>query len=624
VVSVLLYLSALIFRNSPFLFALLTVPLLIWEFIQIWRSEKAPTQTTIIPENNILLIFLFVFWIWLCLHSETIFSGEDLSYHAPFHAWWITSGQFNVPEFGYQNYFPANTELFSFWLFFNEKSEHMAALAKCIWVFLLFHSWKLSLENMKKNSLLGLSILFLLVTPLPFQRFAEVYTSVDLCVAATSLFALSMCWLPEQKNHSWYTKQAALCGLALGIGFGAKAIVFPLVLCCFFWWGKQSLQQKNTHYIAAFLIGFLLTGTYWYCRNLWFTGNPIFPAEFWFFDGPFDSSSRQKTTVLHVLSNPELYNIKLRHYVEMWIFWTTPYVYTAALGFLMALFHQIFRPRSAVHTYYWFVLISILSFCVFFLWSPFSATSNLPYLRLHFPFRYICFPLLLSSLLNCPPNSASSKIWSGLSLIPIAIAVYYCTEFHDPLLLLQLCILSTLMWRVSKSLSFRLRDGAMLVFIIIAIGFFSYNQSHERKQIPYGWVRIGKAKQERLELFEIINALPPSTIGILALEPNNLSYLYPVFGRHYQHRPFLINQDGTKRTFLHEETHTWWEHHIDQTLDPATSRQNLATLNLDYIIMSRVLNPHDPWLIEIQASSPNFVLEYEDEYHQLWKIRVHE
>ncbi len=633
-VLVLLQLCSAVGGNLTWVFATVLAALAGYEWTRRSPGKDAPPTSPGRPIGafaKLASACILLTWCGLfAMRSGPTFSAEDLAYHAPFHAVWSQTGSLAVSGLGYQAYFPANADLLAFWFVGTHGTDALAGLATLVWVLLLVSSWLLFARQMELNLHFSVATLaFLLASP-SMWKFHSSYSAVDLCVTATALYALAVAWLPAPIDRGALAGRAALCGLGLGIGIGAKPILAPLVLACGAWWLYQSRRHRCARAFAAFLLCLCLTGSYWYLRNWWTTGNPIFPAEFLFFEGPFDRDSRYKTSIASLLSHPGRYNTDLFSYLEAWAYTTMPMLLTGVLGLASWAVALVLRTRERREQrerfrYSAFVGLCLLSFWAFFLLSPFSATSNLPSLPLHFPFRYLCFPLVLGSLMLCLPGTADSRSWRLATVLPLSGLVWACLQ-QDWLLESPVLIAATTLglWSFER-LRARLPAGLPWAAAACCLALLSWQRGDSSAEIPDGLTSYGPASTERRELFAVIEQLPPSQIGLSATSPGNLFYTYPLFGRRLQHRTVPLSPDGSRREPTHKQDKPWWWDFHPPPESPASWVENLENADLDFVLFARSVHPDGPWPLPVEElhSRQRFALHYQDRVHQLWSIRSH-
>lgn len=614
--------GALLYGSSAVGFACLMALLSVGEVVVF--PLRVPTPVRRPPRLPVLLqagaALPLCAWVSLHLSREgPRFSAEDLSYHAPLTAWWGTTNGLGVPEFTYQSYFPANAELVSHWLVASQGTDALVSWSSVVWLALLVGSWALFADQLRQNRWLSMSLMGLVLLSPQMVRLSETHTPVDLCVAAVGAYLVAISWVPCAATDREATMRAVLGGLAAGIGSGAKVVVVPLAAWVLFWWVLQARSRRSPVLPLLFLLGLAATGSFWYVRNLWLTGNPVFPAALGPFAGPLDATLRGQTTVASVLASPATYGTDWASYARAWVYWTAPLIGLAVLGPLLGAATVLLRAgldRSR-RQHLLFALGAVLCVGLVFCVSPYSATANLPAFRLHFPFRYLCGAVVLCGMVACPIESLRSRTLPIFGLVSCCLLIWLWRDDGRAAvpLLLGVPAWFVVRWLVQSW-------WAPWLAAAVALTGLSLQSARSELPVPPGLYGLASGGEERRALFARIDSLPPSRIGVLAMAPINATYVYPSYGRRWQHRPVLLGPDGAARGALHTEEHPWWWGHVRLTPPPVSWRQNLDAAGLDYLLLSRWYAPDAHWMLPVGSSGDpdGFSLVYEDSTHQLWRV----
>lgn len=214
-----------------------------------------------------VLIFIMLFPIF-CLTMYPPSSWDDISYHLP-HAQSILLNHKLVLNELLCRYplFPLNAEvLFSMGL-------SLGSLSVQLFPFIFMYTITIGCfsEIIKKfNNYSGLVVVGLLVSN-PLMAYLASTCYIDLLIAlfvTSSLIAL--CNWFESKNKSWFYLSALLLGFAVGTKY--SALLFCIIAATIL------IYRKKYKLLLQYLAIIFISGSFWYLRNFYYTGNPFWPA----------------------------------------------------------------------------------------------------------------------------------------------------------------------------------------------------------------------------------------------------------------------------------------------------------------------------------------------------------
>ena len=236
-------------------------------------------------------------WAWPHVVEATrLWIWDDYTYHLVYPAMWLRDRAIAVvsPEhsFTMQAWYPLSASVVSTWFMLPFAGSRADALA---WV---------SLTGVLYAAIVACGIAELLVrlgcrrgawaVPIVFfatsQRIgimASSFSDADLAHAA-ALFAAVVLATPRGDDEEPRalrldaTYAALLVGLAIGVKVSAAPAAF-VVLAMILW--RARALGGSARIVLIFAIGVLLTGGYWYVRNVIHAGNPVYPAAFLFWPG---------------------------------------------------------------------------------------------------------------------------------------------------------------------------------------------------------------------------------------------------------------------------------------------------------------------------------------------------
>ena len=240
-----------------------------------------------------------------CLQG-TDFWGDDLVYHATASAKWYQQQKLSLAPHHYSGYYPMNAELFSLWFILPLGRDGMVWMAGAYWTFLFaVATFVLVRAQGQKAHVAAMCTALVLATP-SVIFLARAFTACDLGAAALVMAATAMA-MPSRSAAAGGDRLAdATCaGLLGGLAVGAKV---PMLLPALILLAVIAVLPRRTISVrqrivaaTAFATALVLTGGYWYLRNLILTGNPLFPASAAIFSGPFDAAAQRSTKLIYWL-----------------------------------------------------------------------------------------------------------------------------------------------------------------------------------------------------------------------------------------------------------------------------------------------------------------------------------
>jgi hypothetical protein len=223
---------------------------------------------------------------------KSVFLYDALSYHLHVPASWLADGRLSIVPavFGDPSsaYAPSNLELWFALLMAPLRSDYLASAGQLPFALLgaLAIAAAAREAGARREAALGGAAAFLLV-PEVWQQARTAMT--DLGMAALLLACLPFLFrLRERARAADLLAAIAALGLAIGTKYAAAPLALPfLVAVAVAWRGAR----PRASVIAAAAVVLLLTGGFWYVRNLIVTGNPWYPVATLGLPGLYDRAA---------------------------------------------------------------------------------------------------------------------------------------------------------------------------------------------------------------------------------------------------------------------------------------------------------------------------------------------
>jgi hypothetical protein len=254
------------------------------------------------------------------LFTPVLVDSDAPIYHLPFAIHWAKVGRLDLVStpFGEEGapYFPANGDLWLTWLALTSRFAAVIKIGQ--WLFLPVGGLALYAIARQSNSppecaVIGAGIW----CSMPLVLRQSSVANVDLIWTAFYFIALFfvMRYREASRRGVHDRRDLSLAALSLGIVLGSKSVglVFALlVICPLIWWTWVNSGSRAAHLIAdsarrtpdksikdddrrsslsrrirslgLLLISILLPSGFWYARNMWMTGNPLYPLDLSWFD----------------------------------------------------------------------------------------------------------------------------------------------------------------------------------------------------------------------------------------------------------------------------------------------------------------------------------------------------
>jgi hypothetical protein len=412
---------------------------------------------------------------------------------------------------------------------------------------------------------------------------ASSFSDADLAAAATLVGALAFA-VPLEGDESWASVSAdagyagLLSGLALGITVSAAPLAL-VVLGLFAWRGRAVRRTLSCTVVVA--AGWLLTGGYWYLRNLLATGNPLYPAAFLGRPG----ATFPETTLREYA---HVYGLRrtLADAFAVYADWPRSHALLAVIGLLGLAAWLVVRRRSATRSQHHLaaaVLVSSALVLLLLPLAPYSAGNAMTFRSgfVHWDsMRYIALVPILG--------------WTALGFLADRLMP------------------ATAPLPASRWLTPRWRALTLMVLALVAgVGIATH---HAAKAAATAQAIT------RDPLFGATTAaldhLPPGTrVAVFGDQ-----WIYPAFGDHGQLRPLRLDADGRLATTPIGDA----MEPGDLTVDASAFRANLAAAGIGAVVIVHLPHPgrSPAWPTQDAAlkTFPDARLLHRDFAAALWQL----
>ncbi len=565
--------------------------------------------------------------------GRMVLGPDGLSYHSVFAALRVVYGDLAIHVPSYTAHYPYNAELLSTWWMLPFHNDAFVCFTGYFWsiAFLLIVTCigqRLGLGPIPA----GIGLACIILSP-EIQHSAHSFAAVDLAAAATLLAAIFFTdGMDESAESKVPSADAMMCGLAAGYSIGCKVTMLIPCIILFLsipFSGCRKIPAKKRLAGLGIAIGCaILSGGFWYVRNLVMTGNPFFPAEFGPFEGPFLRELQTATKLLpRILESFPDSNL-WKQMITIGTDWPFNLFVLSIAGYALGIFRLLSHPfpwrRQAGFSEFLLLCMGIFGIITYPL-LPFSASSN-PGLPLQIQMRYLlayyCMGIMLLAV-SLTRKSGMNPFWFTLVILLIVFRYGFRPgKIVSGAVITAGCV-GVVYWIFSGAWLRWAHSSVVSIGIGLAglCGGLSYWADYHaglNAQTVYGY-EWGLMSQtwEKLESFPA-----GSRIAFLGVHP---AYAYPYFGRNLQHRPVWITPEGLPEECLYLKWNRdpasvkFWHQDVSWT-DPITLVRNLRSSAVDYLILSRWR--YDVWPVQGEwGDKLDYVsIVYRDSTNCIWRI----
>jgi len=262
------------------------------DFLNNWK----PFKISIRPLILILFSFIFVFGIVEFFNAliQPVWEKDSIAYHLPFVQYFISKGSILDVIFaayrGPIGYYPSSGELYTAWYILPAGGDFLANIQNII-LFIIGGICSFDLAKklgISKQTAIFVPAVFLQI-PIILIQIGAPYNDLFFTIAFAYIIYFIIEYI-NSKNLLYILPISFAFGLFVGTKFlGVTYGIFPFIilLITLIINFKRQKILKLLKYTGFGIVCFILTGGFWYIRNLYLTGNPIFPSELKFFGKTF-------------------------------------------------------------------------------------------------------------------------------------------------------------------------------------------------------------------------------------------------------------------------------------------------------------------------------------------------
>jgi hypothetical protein len=545
--------------------------------------------------------------------TGTHFGFDDYSYHATAAGHWLKDHSIWSGPFNYHYHNPMNAEILSCWWILPFEQDGFAFLAGLYWLFLT------SLSLFVVCGRLGIPLWIRFVIPITafvsnavYSQAASTFSGVDLAGPAMVLASLAFLSFRDMDNQKSGLPVTLFSGLACGFAVGCKVPFATIAILLTFWVflirpKGHSLPNRLKHSIL-FGLAVLLTGFFWYGKNIYLTGNPVFPGQLGALAGPLTSDIQHPTKIVSLLTGSGFNLQQLGDLFRQHLHWPVSLGILSLVGYLGSGVWLVFGKHTDKNVAQCALLLLLAGIIMFLTYinMPFSGRFNSPDAPIQLSLRFAIGPFLIGLLLYSVLMNLTGKIrWVFITLYSVAVAVaLYELGFLYTYAVTALLVGLAISAAIFKPMSLP-KQKTLLCVVSLCIGAccglsttFSYQQKrtnsnifrYKNQAIPSG------LSWEQLEVFS-------AGTTCAALGPNSYQ-CYPLMGRKLQYNYRVLNEIGMEEERLYKryqndpENTTWWPQKPKVISDPQQYIKNASQTGVDCFFIIRYED--GTWPIEPQ------------------------
>ncbi len=304
-----------------------------------WKTLSASKYKSLFPGVTICLVILIILLpiLLLPLYPPTAFDAT--MYHLPYPKIYVQSHQIIVVPYLRFPLFPQiNEMLFTLMLVYDDIAAQLTQFLMMLLVAVALYAW----GHRVFSSRAGLWAAALwLGNPLVMWLGTSAYIDLGLTLFVTLGVYAFFNWMFNKERY-WLVIAGAFTGLAMGSKYNAIFLLGAFVLAALY----IGVRQRRWTYPAVFAIIAVCVAAPFYLRNIYYTGNPVFP----FFGQVFG----------YTIYSPEDVDIELPILIKAIVSWKS-LVSLLTLPWDLTFNPQLFNSPSSLSPIYFFTFpVSLL------------------------------------------------------------------------------------------------------------------------------------------------------------------------------------------------------------------------------------------------------------------------
>lgn len=356
-------------------------------------------------------------------------SPDDLSYHGPAVANWVQHGTLSAVFQTYHAYYPMNAELFALWFAFPVGSDVNMVGVGAFWALVLGAAVFAFVTALGGTRLAASGAVIVAMGQVSVAQQMATFTAHDLALAVSLLVGLLLLVVVrgerECDRRQW--PGYLIAGSILGYAIGIKVSVLPPVACAVMLGvlAPEDLPPRARLQRGLMLCaGMIAAGSWWYARNLLWTGNPLYPAEIGGLSGLLPSNLVAHSKLSTWLLQGDTATRALRTWALSAIGEARPIGILSIAGlaapWLLARNAAVRQSRIRIVDLRWLSAIACVALLSFPL-MPFSGTNCSITADLRVAERMLIFPRTAGIVVLFATLTATSRVWATAVLVVVTL-----------------------------------------------------------------------------------------------------------------------------------------------------------------------------------------------------------
>lgn len=553
------------------------------------------------------------------IYIRLSYTVDDFSYHAMAPAMWVQAKRIIYAPQNYHAYYPFSPHTFTAWLMLPFHNDGLVSFTGAYW--LLLAGIAVFVIAREMGAPVEAAVLVAVCIPLAKEamRNALTFVGVDVAGMAFILAAVAMfgASLTERRPRSPILLSAVFAGYAVGAKVSFAPMAFVLLVAVLF--RRDRLLSGPLYMFFA-----AITGGFWYLRNIWWTGNPIYPAAIGPLPGGMPGAAFERSKLITWVIHPP----NGISYFET-LFWehlSWPYALgiVSLIGLLLAPLLLILLYKRSYSGFPLGLILFLLAITalVAYPFMPFSGTVNDSSQALRVDLRFILAPYALGLLLAasfCALGGHWRRIFTALLVLGIfaGTAMTFIdlgAEHHSGDLVAILSGIGAIglimLWRISP---IKRIARPSLLFLLAAAALFRIGTFADiKRDINRGFIAYyGGAGKPIGRAWQVLDDIRgPQHIAMFG---SGAYMAYPLLGRNFQHTAVSVDQTGRLSVPMHLSG-------PDNVPPSSDLTGNLLAQNIDIVLVSKWNRDRWPSQYALLEKDRRAMKIYDDGYSAIYAL----